>query len=1419
MEMKTLGNILTKQQKRNGLTSLRALLGVLAACVAAAEMSVQAASARTWNGGGADNNWGTSANWGSSGTPITDDALTFQGTTKLTPYNNIVNGTLSRIGTLTISATGFSISGNPLQLGGNWAVSQNTTWAINSTLNQNISITESRSGSTLIFSGVLNNNANTVTLLGSGNFTFSGAISGSGGLTLNGSGTVLLSTANSFSGLTTIAAGTLKLGVASAIPRLTGDTVNYISCSGASGTLNLNGYSLPCNALIGYGTVTSSSGSPVLTVGSSEAAYDGLGFSGPVAGSIALTKDGADLFYLDGASAYSGDTTISAGTLQLRATECLPFGSGVGNITINSGATLDLRGSDTQVNGLTGAGKVSNSSDATDALFTVGNNDAISTFSGAIDDSGGTYKVALTKTGAGMLTLSGVNNYRGDTTLNEGTLVVNGSLGSASWVVVNAGGTLSGSGTVGGNITVADDATAALYPHSSSTLTVGGDIVVNANSTTKFDLSSSATSGNDTVLMENAALTITGSPQITINPLEASLSTADYVLFGVGASGTISGSFNTVPIWTTAPPFSAGYTVITVGKTVVLHYTAILLTVTATTNSKTYDGDTSASTTPTITSGTLDSGGTGSFTQTYNTRNLGSGKTLTPSGTIRDSGNNDVTSRYNITWAAANVGAITAATLTYTAAGVHRNYGSANPAFSGTISGFVSGDNQGNATTGTMTFTSSSTTGTSAGNYAINGSGLTANNGNYTFVQAGGNATALAIDPLAIALSASRTYNGLATATAAILTIGNNLDGGNLTLSGTANLASKNVGARAISAGTLALGGAAAANYTLAGLSGSVAITLKDANLTGLAAPDKFYDGTTAATLTGTPALRSGDVVSGDDVSLVSGMTPTGTFANRELGNAKSVPYSSAFSLSGADASNYHLVLPSLNAAILNHKEDSGTTTITATNGLTFGLFLNNGKVLADNNPAGGSINGAGTIAVNTNATLGGTGKVGGVSVNSGGTLAPGDNVGTLSTGSETWDTNGAYAFQMSSATGTAGTDWDLLSIAGNLNIPATITNAFTIKLYTLTGGAPGQAANFDHTQDYQWPIATVTGSITNFDATKFIVDASQFQNSTGSGKFGVQLSSDQKSVNLVFTHTCGTNLTTSTYVIGADGKVHMYFSNPFGMLNAVALALNNCIVATGTAYGPGFQSGQSVGSLPLSSVGASAALPAGATRLELVAAKVVTTQTAVVNVLINDACGGKGGFDPVVALLEVKQGGVARQSFGNIPAAERYVRVVNGIPGLDWLCLTVNGHVYVLNPLADGQDLTLDIGAAMEEGDANVVAVCGQGVAGASALITIGDTFEEDLALVTEPTGNQAQYWASLAGAGENPLLQITRNGSSIVLSWSAMWDGFGVQTRAGLSPEASWVPLEVNAELANGQFTVTVPASSGRVFRLSNP
>ena len=70
--------------------------------------------------------------------------------------------------------------------------------------------------------------------------------------------------------------------------------------------------------------------------------------------------------------------------------------------------------------------------------------------------------------------------------------------------------------------------------------------------------------------------------------------------------------------------------------------TARALTVTAATNTKTYDGTTSAAATPTITAGALARTDTANFTETYDSKNVGTGKTLTPSGTVNDgnSGNN-----------------------------------------------------------------------------------------------------------------------------------------------------------------------------------------------------------------------------------------------------------------------------------------------------------------------------------------------------------------------------------------------------------------------------------------------------------------------------------------------------------------------------------------------------------------------------------------------------------------------------------------------------------------------------------------------------------------------------------------------------------------------------------------------------------
>ena len=82
-------------------------------------------------------------------------------------------------------------------------------------------------------------------------------------------------------------------------------------------------------------------------------------------------------------------------------------------------------------------------------------------------------------------------------------------------------------------------------------------------------------------------------------------------------------------------------------------------------------------------------------------------------------------------------------------------------------------------------------------------------------------------------------------------------------------------------------------------------IAKKNVRVEGLAVADKPYDGTTAATISGTPGIDG--AVAGDDVSLVSGVP---TFSSAAVGESIKVVFTD-FSLTGAAAGNYELTQPS----------------------------------------------------------------------------------------------------------------------------------------------------------------------------------------------------------------------------------------------------------------------------------------------------------------------------------------------------------------------------------------------------------------------------------------------------------------------------------------------------------------------------
>jgi autotransporter-associated beta strand protein len=107
---------------------------------------------------------------------------------------------------------------------------------------------------------------------------------------------------------------------------------------------------------------------------------------------------------------------------------------------------------------------------------------------GSITD--GAASVALTKDGAGTLTITGnSNNYTGATTVSGGKLVINGNISTSTLTTVNTGATLGGSGTVGA-LTVASGGT--LAPGNSIESLGAGNVSFAANSTFAYELNSAS---------------------------------------------------------------------------------------------------------------------------------------------------------------------------------------------------------------------------------------------------------------------------------------------------------------------------------------------------------------------------------------------------------------------------------------------------------------------------------------------------------------------------------------------------------------------------------------------------------------------------------------------------------------------------------------------------------------------------------------------------------------------------------------------------------------------------------------------------------------------------------------------------------------------------------------------------------------
>jgi autotransporter-associated beta strand protein len=254
-------------------------------------------------------------------------------------------------------------------------------------------------------------------------YTHSGAISGAGNVSKTAAGEATLTASNSYSGVTTLFSGALVADHANALG--TGN-ITFNPLGGNTGSIR---YTAASAGTDWASRIKNSTGTIRLDTDTNNVTLAGVIDSSNVNG---LTKSGNGTLTLGGANAYTGGTTISAGTLQFS-----DGGSVGGNITNN--ATLSINRTDS------------------------------STLSNAVSGSG-----SLTKAGAGTLTLSGANTYTGATIVAGGTLRIDGNsrlgnttntlaISNAGVLEVTAAGTLTNAITIGaGNGVLANSSAGAL---------------------------------------------------------------------------------------------------------------------------------------------------------------------------------------------------------------------------------------------------------------------------------------------------------------------------------------------------------------------------------------------------------------------------------------------------------------------------------------------------------------------------------------------------------------------------------------------------------------------------------------------------------------------------------------------------------------------------------------------------------------------------------------------------------------------------------------------------------------------------------------------------------------------------------------------------------------------------------------------
>lgn len=454
---------------------------------------------------------------------ISSGTLNF-GTTTQTFGNLTMSEGMINLGGGTQTAAAVSINGGSIQNGtlAGTSFTANTTAEATSTLAAN-------------FNGPVftKNGAGTVVLSGTGTSTLTNFAINEGLLKLtSGTVTVASTAGNSYispSGNIEVSGGSMTIAGANSWFTLGGTAgqTSTVKVTGGSFTI-ANTYGMPVGGF-GNGVLTVSGGK--VRIATTDAGYAmAVGESAGSKGIVNLDGGTLEVKLIRPGGGADSKFYFNGGTLSptFSTATWFTYGDNLSTEIRTGGAIIDTAGFDATI------------------ADVIGN----STVAGDTPGS-------LTKRGAGALTLSALNTYTGATTVSAGALLITGDASAATGTVtVASGGTLGGTGRLGGSVSVQTGGRQAFaiatLPANQATRTIAGSLTLAAGNI--LDLTAAAAPANGSYILLTAEGGITGTPG-TVNLTGATgLVTVEgnSLVLTVGAVG------NGYASWAAGFPFAPG---------------------------------------------------------------------------------------------------------------------------------------------------------------------------------------------------------------------------------------------------------------------------------------------------------------------------------------------------------------------------------------------------------------------------------------------------------------------------------------------------------------------------------------------------------------------------------------------------------------------------------------------------------------------------------------------------------------------------------------------------------------------------------------------------------------------------------------------------------------------------------------------